>query len=176
MQLVIEVDVGAARRVEAGQELAHHDQELEVGRFLNEPALGFVLVGFGALAGLEDVLRVGVELVAFVAVRRLQRDGCGVRLEGGDDAAVLAKRLAEEDAEVVAGVVDTRGHEDRSAPVVVQARLGVEIVDDAGGDAGFALLGAHQFLHRGPALANDRLLEIVQRLRFLREICLDGFG
>ena len=28
VQLVIEIDVGAARRVEAGQELAHHDQQL----------------------------------------------------------------------------------------------------------------------------------------------------
>ena len=70
VQLVIEVDVGAARRVEAGQELAHHDQQLQVGGFFDEPALGFVLVGFGRLAVLEDVLRVGVELVALVAVGR----------------------------------------------------------------------------------------------------------
>ena len=28
VQLVVEVDVGAARRVKAGQKLAHHDQQL----------------------------------------------------------------------------------------------------------------------------------------------------
>ena len=28
MQFVVEVNVGAARRIEAGQQLAHHDQEL----------------------------------------------------------------------------------------------------------------------------------------------------
>jgi hypothetical protein len=56
VQLVIEVDVGAARRVEAGQQLAHHDQQLEVGRLLDEPALGLVLVGLGGLAGWRTCL------------------------------------------------------------------------------------------------------------------------
>lgn len=102
-QFVIEVDVGAARRVEAGQELAHYDQELEVGRFFDETALGFVLVGLRRLAVLKDVLRVGVEFVAFVAVGRFAGDGVVVRLERGDDAAILAKRLTLEDAVIVAG-------------------------------------------------------------------------
>ena len=164
VQLVIEVDVGAARRVEAGEELAHHDQQLEVGRFLDEAALGLVLVGFGRLAVLQDVLRVGVELVAFVAVGRLAGDRVVVRLEGRDDAAELAEGGVLEEPVVVAGVVDARRHEDGRAPVVVQARLQVEVLDDAGDDALLALARAHQLLHRRPALAEDGLLKVVQRL------------
>ena len=91
VQLVIEVDVGAAGRVKAGQQLAHHDQQLAVGRLLDEAALGLVLVGLGGLAALEDMLRVGVELVALVAVRRFAGDGVVVRLVGRDDAAVRAE-------------------------------------------------------------------------------------
>ena len=44
--LVVEIDVGAARRVEAGQELAHHDQQLAVGGLFDEAPLGLVLVCF----------------------------------------------------------------------------------------------------------------------------------
>ncbi len=78
-----------------------------------------------------------------------------------------------EDAVIVAGVVDARGHENGGAPVVVQARLGVEIVDDAGGDACLALFGAHQLLHRRPALADDGFLKIVQRFGLPREVVFD---
>ena len=49
-QLVVEVDVGAARRIEAGQQLADHDQQLQVRRLLDEAALGLVLVLLGGLA------------------------------------------------------------------------------------------------------------------------------
>ena len=80
-QFVIEVDVGATRRVEAGEKLAHHDQELEVGGFFDELALGLLLVGFGGLARLEDLLGVCIELVALVAVGRFQHNRTGLRLE-----------------------------------------------------------------------------------------------
>ena len=85
-QLVVEIDVRAARRIEAGQQLADDDQQLHVRRLLDEAALGFVLVLLGGLAVLEDVLRVGVELVALVAVRGLARDRIVVRLVGGDES------------------------------------------------------------------------------------------
>ena len=73
VQFIVEVDIRAARRIEAGQQLADDDQELHICRFLDETALGLVLVLLGGLALLEDVLRVGVELVAFVAVGGLAR-------------------------------------------------------------------------------------------------------
>ena len=130
VQLVVEVDVGAARRVEAGQQLAHDDQQLQVRRLLDEAALGFVLVLLGGLAVLQDVLRVGVELVALVAVGRLAGDRVVVRLVGRDDAAVRAEGRVLEQPVVVAGVVDRRRHQDRRAAVVVQARLEAEVLDD----------------------------------------------
>ena len=92
-----------------------------------------------------------------------------------DDAAVLPKGLALEDAEVVAGIVDARGHENRGAPVIVEAWLGIEIVDDAGSDAHLAILSTHQFLHRRPAFTDDGFLEVVQRFGFLSEIIFNRF-
>jgi hypothetical protein len=63
-QLVVEIDAGAARSVEAGQEFAHHDQQLEVGRLLNETPLGLIFISFRGLAVFQDVLCIGVELVS----------------------------------------------------------------------------------------------------------------
>jgi hypothetical protein len=74
----------------------------------------------------------------------------------------------------VAGVVDRGRHQDRRAAVVVQARLEAEVLDDAGDDALLALAGAHQLLHRRPALAQHGLLEVVQPLRLLLEPGVDG--
>ena len=64
------VQLGASK---AGQQLADDNQQLHVGRLLYEAALGFVLVLLGGLPLLEDVLCVGVELVALVAVGKLAR-------------------------------------------------------------------------------------------------------
>ena len=44
----------------------------------------------------------------------------------------------------------------------------------SGDDALLALAGAHQLLHRRPALAQDRLLEVVQALGLLLEPRVDG--
>ena len=122
---------------------------------------------------LEDVLRVGVELVALVAVGRLARDGVVVRLVGRDDPAVLAEARVLEQPVVVAGVVDRRRDQDGGAAVVVQARLEAEVLDDVGDDALLALAGAHQLLHRRPALAQHGLLEVVQALGLVLEPRVD---
>ena len=164
VQLVVEIDVGAARRVEAGQELAHHDQQLEIGRLLDEPPLGLIFIGFRGLAAFQDVLRVGVELVSLVAVGRFAGDRVVVRLVGCDDAAILAEGRVLEEPVIMAGVIDAGRHEDGRAPVVVQARLEAEVLDDAGDDALLALARAHQLFHFRPALAEDGALKIVQRL------------
>jgi hypothetical protein len=90
-QLVVEVDVGAARRIEAGQQLAHHDQQLQVGRLLDEAALHLVLVLLGGLPSSSG--RAGCRCRTCSARRcwRLARDRVVVRLEGRDDPAVRAK-------------------------------------------------------------------------------------
>ena len=118
-QFVIQVDVAAARRVKAGQQLAHHDQQLQVGRLLDETAFGFILVRLGGLALRQHMQGVGVELIALVAVGRLPRNGVVVGLVRGDDAAVLAKARVLEQPKVVAGVVDRSRHQDGCAAVVV---------------------------------------------------------
>src|SRR4029077_8757858 len=101
-QFVIEIDVGTTRRIEAGKQLTDDNQQLHVRRLIDEAALGFVLVLLGSLPLLENVLRVGVELVAFVAVGWLARDGVVVGLEGRDDPAVGAEARVLEQTEVVA--------------------------------------------------------------------------
>ena len=110
----------------------------------------------------EDVLFVSVELVALVAVGWLPRYRIVVWLVGGDDAAVLAERLALEHPEIMAGVVDPRRHQNGRAPVVVQTRLESEVLDDVGNDALLALPCAHQLLHRRPVFTDYGFLEIVQ--------------
>ena len=93
------MQLGASKPV---RKLAHDDQQLEVRGFLDESALGFVLVGLGRLAVPQDVLRVGVKLIAFVAVRRLQHNRSGLGLERCDDAAVLAEARVLKEPIVVA--------------------------------------------------------------------------
>ena len=176
VQLVVEVDVGAGRRIETGQQLAHHDQQLAVGRLLDEAPLHLVLVLLGRLPVLQHVLGVGVELVALVAVGGLARDRVVVRLVGGDDAAVLAERRVLEQPEVVAGIVDGGRHQDGRAAIIVQARLEAEVLDDVGDDALLAFACAHQLLHRRPALAQHSLLEVVQVLGLLVEPGIDGLS
>ncbi len=74
----------------------------------------------------------------------------------------------------MAGVVDRCDDQYCRAAVVVQARLEAEVLDDAGDDALLALAGAHQLLHRRPALAQHRLLEVVQTLGLLLKPLVDG--
>ena len=56
---LVDVEIGAARRIEAGEQLVHHDEQPHVRRLLDEQLLHLILVGFGlGLAGLGvDVLR-----------------------------------------------------------------------------------------------------------------------
>jgi hypothetical protein len=75
----------------------------------------------------------------------------------------------------VAGVVDRSRHQDRRAAVIVQARLEAEVLDDVGDDALLALARAHQLFHGCPALAQHRLLEVVEVLGLLLEPGIDGF-
>lgn len=152
-QLVVKVDVGAARRVAAGEKLRDHYQELRIRRLLDEPPLDFGLVGRRALPALEDEPRVCVVLVALITVRGLARDRVVVRLERRDDAHVRAEPSVLELAEVLAGVADRRRHEDGGATVVAQPGLQVEVLNDLGDDPALALGRAEQLLHCRPATA-----------------------
>src|SRR5215212_2548117 len=97
-----------------------------------------------------------------------------VRLVGGDDAAELAESGVLKEPVIVTGVVDARRHENRSAPIVVQARLQAEVLDDAVDNALLPLTRTHQLLHGRPSLAEDSLLKIVQSPGLLLKISFDG--
>ena len=99
-----------------------------------------------------------------------------VRLVRGDDPAVLAKGRVLEQPEIVAGIVDRGRHQDGRAAIIVQPRLEAEVLDDVGDDALLALARAHQLLHRRPAFAQHRLLEVVQVLGLLIEPGVDGLS
>ena len=115
-QVAVQVDVGAAGRIEAGQQLADHNQQPAVGRLVLEAALhlGFVLVG--AVEPLEHPVFVGLVLVAVIAAGRLFGVLVFVRLERGDDAHMLAKISVLEQPEIVASVIDFIGHQNGGTP------------------------------------------------------------
>ena len=72
------------------------------------------------------------------------------------------------------GVVDRGGDQDRRPPIVVEPRLEAEVLDDIGDDALLAFAGAHQLLQRCPALAQHRLLEVVETFGLLLKPFVDG--
>src|SRR5688500_12346196 len=116
-ELVIEVDVGAAWSVEARQQLAYDDQQLQIGWLLDESPLDLLLVLPGGLVLLKHMLRVGVEFVSLIAVGWFARNGVVIRLVGRDDPAVLTERRVLEKTVVVTGVVDRRRYQDCGAAV-----------------------------------------------------------
>ena len=97
-----------------------------------------------------------------------------VGLVRGNDPAVWAEARVLKQPVVVARVVDRGDDQDCSTAVVIQTRLEAEVLDDVGDDALLTLAGAHQLLHRRPALAKDRLLEVVQALSLVFEPLVDG--
>ena len=152
-QLVVQVDVAAAGRVKTRQQLAHHNQQLQVGGLFDEAALHLVFVLLGRLVFGQHMLGVGVKLVALVALGGFARNGVVVWLVRGDDAAVVAKARVLEQAQIVASVVNGCRHQNGRAPVVVQAWLHAKVVNDVGHDAPLALARAHQLFHRRPMAA-----------------------
>ena len=50
LHFVVEVDVGAARGVEAGKQFADDDEQFAVGGFFDKAAFEFGFVGAGRLA------------------------------------------------------------------------------------------------------------------------------
>jgi hypothetical protein len=71
VQFVIQVDVRATRSIEASEQLADHDHKLHVRGLMDEPSLYLVLILLGRLASVQDVLGIGIEFAAFVALLRL---------------------------------------------------------------------------------------------------------
>src|SRR5690606_13124694 len=126
-----------------------------------------VFVLFGALKALKHIVGIGVVFVSLVAVRRRAGYGVMVGLKGSNNAAVFTEGGLLKQAEVMAGIVNGSGHQNGRAAIIVQSRLQAEVFNNAGDNALFAFLGAHQFFQRGPAFTQGRFLVVVQGFGFL---------
>ncbi len=123
---LVDVEIGAGRRVEAGEQLVHDDQQLHVGRLLDEQRLGPLLVGLGlghARLGVDVLQQLGVgvvdELLVGLGVGAgfFQRHVLGQRVVGGHHRALALERRLLEQREILAGLVDARRHQDGVARV-----------------------------------------------------------
>ncbi len=135
----VDVEIGAGRRVEAGEQLVHHDQQLHVGRFLDEQRFRPFFVGFGLGharpgvhvlqqfgVGVVDELLVGLGVGAGFLPRHVPR----LRVVGGDHRALALERGLLEQDEILARLVNARRHQDGVAAFAGQARLDAEIEHD----------------------------------------------
>ena len=136
---LVDVEVGAARRIEAGEQLVHDNEQPHVRRLLDEPLLYLILVGFGlGLAGLGiHVLEqrgVGVEekLLFGLRVRAgfLQRHIPRLRIVRSHNRAPALEHRLLEQLEILRRLVDARRHEHRIAALAGEPRLHAEIEDD----------------------------------------------
>ncbi len=179
---LVDVEIGAGRRVEAGQQLVHDDQQPHVGRLLREQRLGPFLVGLGlghARLGIDILQQFGVgvvdELLVGFGVRAglFQRDVLGLRIVRRDDGALALERRLLEQLEILAGLVDAGRHQHGVAALAGQSRLDAEIEDDVADDALHARSRTEHVLHRAPLLFQFVLLPVVQPLGLGLEPCVD---
>ena len=141
LHALVDVQIGARRRVKARQQLVHHHQQLHLRRLFDEQALGPFFVGFGpaqARLGLyilqQFVVAVVDELFVGLVVGAgfFQRHVLGLRVVRRDQraAALEAGAALVEQAEVFASLVDAAGHQDGVAARAGKARLDAEVEHD----------------------------------------------
>ena len=136
---LVDVEIGAGRRVETRQQLLHHHEQLHVRRLLGEQRLGLLLVGL-CLAhtrlGFDVLEQLGVGVVEELFVGFGVRAGfllghiLGVRVVGGDYRAPALERRLLEQGEILARLVDARCDQDGVAAFAGQTGLHAEIEDD----------------------------------------------
>ena len=165
---LVQVQDGAARRVEAGEQLVDHDEQLHLGGLFAETALHLIFVGLSLglarlrlhvlqqldVGGVDDFLG-GVR----VGSRVLLGHVASLRIVGGDHCTSVLERGAEEQVVVPARLVDARRHEHRGPALPLQPGPGhVEVPHDVVDDAVHAALGTEHLLHGRPVLAEQGLL------------------
>ncbi len=172
---LVDVEVGAAGRVETGEQFVHHDEQPHVGRLLDEQALGLVLVGFGiglAGLGLHRLEKIGVEVEEklFVGFRvracLLLGDVLGLRVVGSDDGTAALERGFLEQLVVAGRLVDAGCHEHGIATLADEAGFHAEVEEDVLHHPLHAGTGAEDFLHGAPLLAQGGLLPFVEAIGF----------
>ena len=175
---LVDVEIGATRGVEAGEQFVHHDQQLHVGRFLYEQRLGLFLVGLGlAHAGLGlhvlEKICVGIEQELLVRLRVrtdfLLGNVLSHRVVRGYDGALALERRFLEQGEILARFVYASGHKDGVAAFVRKTGLHAEIENDIGNHLVHAGFGTEHLLHRAPLGFQFLLLPIIESLGFCIE-------
>ena len=187
LHLLVDVEVGGARRVEAGQQLVDHDQQPHLAGLLDEPLLDLLLelldLGHRLVGRLVEVVgqHLAVDVVLAQPLGRALAgvflgDVAGLRLVAGDDGALaLEAGLAEQLVEL-AGLVDARSDEHGVAAAVHQARLGLHVEQDVVDDLLGPRLGADDLLHRAPALLQLGLGQVGHALGLELEPLVDLVG
>ena len=144
LHALVDVEVGAAWRVEAGQQFIHHHEQLHGGRLVLEEVLRPILVGLclGQARTGDDLLeQFGVRVVDELLVRLgvgsrvFQRDVTRQRVVGGDDRALAFEHRLLKKLVVFARLVDAGSHEHGVAALVAQARTFLEIKDNVADDS-----------------------------------------
>ena len=118
---LVDVEIGAGRRIETREQLVHHDEQLHVRRLFGEQRLGLLLVGLGLGharlgfnvlqqlgVGVVDELLVGLGVGAGLLLRHVLR----LRVIGGHHGALALERRLLEQGKILARLVDARRHQD----------------------------------------------------------------
>ena len=194
LHVLVDVEEGRGRRVEAGQQLVDDDQELHLPRLLDEAPFHFLFEVFdlahrrvfrlvevrGKHFPIDVVFAklLGEALAGFLAldVRR-------GRLVGGHDGALAGERGRLKHLVESAGRVDAVGNKQRVALPALQAVARLHVEHDVGDDLLQAILGAQHTAHRAPSLlelgfrkvcqASGLGLEPLVDLRLGREFLID---
>ena len=163
LHVLVDVEVGGRRRVEAGQQLVHDDQQLHLPGLLDEALLHLLLellhLVHRRLFGLVEMRGehlpvdlvlpqpLGQPLAALLAldVRRLWP-------VGGDDGALPRQVGLLEHLEEAARRVDAAGDEQRVAVPALQPVAGLHVHQDVGDDLLQPVARGEHLLHRAPAL------------------------
>ena len=173
--LLVDVEVGRARRVEAGQQLVDDDEQAHLAGLVDEAALDVLLELLDPqhrLVGrLVEVVRqhlpidvVLPQLLVVALAGVLLGDRGGVRDVAGDDGDLALEAGLDEQLVELAGLVDAVADEHGVAATGDQARLPLEVHEDVLDDHLGARLGRDDLLHRAPLLLEAGLGEVGQSL------------
>ena len=187
LHLLVDVEVGSAGCVEAGQQLVDHDKQAHLARLVDEPVLHLLLeqrnLVCRSVLGLVEVVGQHLE-VDVVLAEPLGSTLTGVFLGdvprlwlvAGDDGALALEAGLTEQLVELARLVDGRANEHGVASTVHQPRLDVHVQQDVVHDLAGAGLSADDLLHRAPALLQLRLGQVGHALGLGLEPLIDLVG
>ena len=172
---LVDVQVRARRRVKAGEQLVHHDQKLHIGGLLDEQGFGlfFISLGFGlAGQGIHVFKQRGVGAVEKLLVCLgvgtgfFLRNVLRLRVVGRDYRAFAFQGRALKQTEVLAGLVNTGGHQNGIAPFARQTWFAAEVKHNVAHHPRHARAGAQHVLHGAPLGFQLVALPVIQALGF----------